>query len=112
MLHSDWLRYSLQVSRKMPLVPRMLEELVFALPPLANGRVCDLASGNGNAAVKIKAAYPRHGGVVVVVVVVEMFCRQCYCFSVSGWQGLVRGEAKRGGGWVELGLGSAVVGVS
>ena len=37
----------------------MLDELVFALPPLEDGKVCDLASGNGNAAVKVKAAYPR-----------------------------------------------------
>ena len=43
----------------MPLVPRMLDELVFALPPLGNGKVCDLAAGNGNASVKIVAAYPR-----------------------------------------------------
>jgi len=51
--------YSLQLARKMPLVPKMLDELVFALPPLSDGRVCDLAAGNGNAAVKIKVAYPR-----------------------------------------------------
>ena len=43
---------------------------MFALPPLATGRVCDLASGNGNAAVKIKAAYPRQSFIVVNVVIV------------------------------------------
>ena len=59
----------------------MLEELVFALPPLANGRVCDLASGNGNAAVKIKAAYPRHGVVVVVIMLLSSMLLQCCVFN-------------------------------
>ena len=43
----------------MPLVPKMLDELVYALPPLGDDKVCDLAAGNGNAAVKILSAYPR-----------------------------------------------------
>jgi len=55
----------------------MLDELVFALPPLKDGRVCDLASGNGNAAIKIKAAYPR---ITLAVVEKEEYrieqCRQ------------------------------------
>lgn len=69
----DW--YSLQLDRKMPLVPKMLDELVFALPPLKEGRVCDLASGNGNAAVKIKDAYPRIS--LAVVEKEEYRIKQC-----------------------------------
>ena len=59
LLRGFLVRYSLQLERKMPLVPRMLDELVFALPPLKDGKLCDLAAGNGNAVVKIKPAYPR-----------------------------------------------------
>ena len=52
----DW--YAKNVPRRMPLVPKMIEELVF-LPPLREGNVVDLLSGCGTAAVEIKKAYPR-----------------------------------------------------
>ena len=45
--------------RKMPLVPNMIEELVYSLPPLGEGQVLDLLSGCGTAAVETKKAYPR-----------------------------------------------------
>lgn len=92
----DW--YSLQLERKMPLVPRMLDELVFALPPLKDGKLCDLAAGNGNAVVKIKPAYPR--AVVSVVEKEKYRIEQCrerlaalgfqaeeHCFEIDIEQG-------------------------
>ena len=37
----------------------MLNEVVCALPPLGNGRVCDVGCGTGRCAVEIRKAYPR-----------------------------------------------------
>jgi len=54
---ADW--YAKNMPRKMPLVPKMVEELVSSLPPLGEGKVLDLLSGCGTAAVEIKRAYPR-----------------------------------------------------
>ena len=54
----DW--YARNMPRRMPLVPKMIEELVCSLPPLGEGEVLDLLSGCGTAAVEIKKAYPRY----------------------------------------------------
>ena len=51
--------YAKNMLRRMPLVPKMIEELVCSLPPLGEGKVVDLLSGCGTAAVEIKRAYPR-----------------------------------------------------
>jgi hypothetical protein len=53
----DW--YAKNLARRMPLVPKMIEELVCSLPPLGEGKVLDLLSGCGTAALEIKKAYPR-----------------------------------------------------
>ena len=54
---SEW--YDLQLERRLPLVGPMLNEVVCALPPLGNGRVCDVGCGTGRCAVEIRKAYPR-----------------------------------------------------
>lgn len=55
--HSDW--YDLQLDRRLPLAPRMREELLFALPPLSRGqRVCDLLCGSGLFTSMLLSAYP------------------------------------------------------
>ena len=63
-------------NRRMPLVPKMIRELVFALPPLGEARVLDLLcrksvfflklnvfssilAGSGACSVAVKKAYPR-----------------------------------------------------
>ena len=51
--------YAKNMPRRMPLVPKMIEELVCSLPPLGEGKVVDLLSGFGTAAVEIKKVYPR-----------------------------------------------------
>ena len=54
---AEW--YDLQLERRLPEVRPMLEELVYALPPLGAGAVCDVCAGSGRAAAAIRAAYPR-----------------------------------------------------
>lgn len=60
---AEW--YDLQLERRLPLVRPMLAELVYALPPLGAGRVCDLCGGSGRASVAMRSAYPRATLVVV-----------------------------------------------
>ena len=52
--------YDAQIDRKLHVVAQMIDELVFALPPLgANSRVADLCSGSGRAALSLLRAYPE-----------------------------------------------------
>ncbi|KDO31310.1 hypothetical protein SPRG_03926 [Saprolegnia parasitica CBS 223.65] len=51
--------YDLQLVRRLPLVPKMLEQMVYALPPLGeNSKVADLCAGSGLCAEKVLDAYP------------------------------------------------------
>ncbi|RLO01336.1 hypothetical protein DYB28_015284 [Aphanomyces astaci] len=51
--------YDLQLTRRLPLVPRMLDEMIFALPPVGpSHRVADLCAGSGACSEKVLAAYP------------------------------------------------------
>ena len=54
---AEW--YDLQLERRLPEVKPMLDEVVFALPPLGGGGVCDVCAGSGRASAAIRAAYPR-----------------------------------------------------
>jgi len=54
---ADW--YSANLRRKMPLVGKMMEELVAALPPLGDSKVLDLLGGAGQATRVVLEAYPR-----------------------------------------------------
>jgi SAM-dependent methyltransferase len=52
--------YDVQIDRKLGVVAQMIDELVFALPPLpAGSRVADLCSGSGRAALSLLRAYPE-----------------------------------------------------
>ncbi|ETW10204.1 hypothetical protein H310_00567 [Aphanomyces invadans] len=54
---SRW--YDLQITRRLPLVPRMLDEIVWAMPPIGpSHRVADLCAGSGACSEKVLAAYP------------------------------------------------------
>merc|ERR1711874_564000 len=53
----DW--YNTNITRRMPLVPKMISELIYALPPLGNGKVLDLLSGGGALTIEVKKSYPR-----------------------------------------------------
>ena len=54
---AEW--YDLQLERRLPEVVPMLKEVVYALPPLGAGKVCDVCAGSGRASEAIRAAYPR-----------------------------------------------------
>lgn len=52
--------YDLQMERRIPETAMVLKELVFALPPMANGsRVADLGAGSGRLGRAVKRAYPQ-----------------------------------------------------
>ena len=52
--------YDHQIDRKLHRVGEMIEELVYALPPLPAGtRVADLCAGSGRAALALLRAYPE-----------------------------------------------------
>eukprot|EP00941_MAST-03F_sp_MAST-3F-sp1_P004449 g4449.t1 len=52
--------YDLHLERKLPLVKPMLEELVFAMPPLRIGaKVADILAGSGRASHALAKAYPN-----------------------------------------------------
>ena len=52
--------YDVQIDRKLGVGAQMIDELVFALPPLpAGSRVADLCSGSGRAALSLLRAYPE-----------------------------------------------------
>ncbi|OQR97766.1 hypothetical protein THRCLA_06865 [Thraustotheca clavata] len=51
--------YDLHLTKRLPLVPKMHEQMVLALPPLGeNTKVADICAGSGLCAEKVIAAYP------------------------------------------------------
>merc|ERR1739836_109633 len=53
----DW--YNVNIFRRMPLVPKMVSELIYSLPPLGDARVLDLLSGSGALSIEVKKSYPN-----------------------------------------------------
>ncbi|KAF0696291.1 Aste57867_12989 [Aphanomyces stellatus] len=52
--------YDLQLARRLPLVPTMLEQMLLAMPPVGTGsRVADLCAGSGACSEKVLGAYPE-----------------------------------------------------
>eukprot|EP01052_Picozoa_sp_SAG31_P005443 SAG31_NODE_239_length_19453_cov_5.539888_15_plen_293_part_00 len=52
--------YDAQIDRKLGLVAQMIDEIIFALPPLKRGsRVADVCAGSGRAALSLLRAYPE-----------------------------------------------------
>lgn len=59
-------RYDHQIDLRLPLAPRMRQELLLALPPLKGKHVCDLLSGSGQLSISIAAAYPTMASLTLV----------------------------------------------
>ena len=53
----EW--YDLQMERRLPETTLVLQELVYALPPLQNGKIADVGAGSGRSALALLSAYPR-----------------------------------------------------
>ena len=53
----DW--YDLQMEKRIPETARVLQELIYALPPLQDGKIADVCAGTGRSALAVLAAYPR-----------------------------------------------------
>lgn len=64
--YGDTYWYDYNLSRRMPLVKPMIEELVASLPPCSEQKVLDLCSGSGNLAECVLHAYPSISNLVLL----------------------------------------------
>lgn len=55
---SDAAWYDLQMARRLPETTALLQETIWALPPLSGKRVADIAAGTGRSSLAIVEAYP------------------------------------------------------
>lgn len=53
----EW--YDLQMERRIPETTLVLQELIYALPPLQDGEIADIGAGTGRSALAMLSAYPR-----------------------------------------------------